>query len=70
MCVRPLLFSIFVSLSFTVEEPCNSNPCDNDGTCIPFLNSYMCSCPIGWTGIHCQTSKAKIISCNLFMIGF
>ena len=41
---------------------CESNPCQNGGTCTAtFLTStteakrYTCTCPSGWTGIHCDT---------------
>lgn len=30
------------------------NPCFNGGTCAPFLDRYVCSCPSGYTGLRCQ----------------
>ncbi|NXN26921.1 VWA2 protein, partial [Nycticryphes semicollaris] len=36
-------------------EPCDSQPCQNGGTCVPEgLDKYHCLCPVGYGGdIHC-----------------
>uniref|UniRef100_A0A3P8SX64 Cubilin n=1 Tax=Amphiprion percula TaxID=161767 RepID=A0A3P8SX64_AMPPE len=34
---------------------CNSNPCQNGGTCLTLLNSYHCVCPTNWAGPNCAT---------------
>ncbi|XP_037612385.1 cubilin [Sebastes umbrosus] len=34
---------------------CNSNPCQNGGTCLNLLNSYHCVCPNNWAGPNCGT---------------
>ncbi|XP_054062424.1 von Willebrand factor A domain-containing protein 2 [Rissa tridactyla] len=36
-------------------EPCDSQPCQNGGTCVPEgLDKYRCLCPVGYGGdIHC-----------------
>ena len=31
-------------------DPCNPNPCQNDGTC----SDGACTCPEGWTGDNCE----------------
>ncbi|XP_056107050.1 milk fat globule EGF and factor V/VIII domain containing b isoform X1 [Rhinichthys klamathensis goyatoka] len=44
--------------------PCNPNPCKNDGVCEIIANSrrgdvfseYVCKCPKGFDGIHCQNN--------------
>lgn len=43
-------------------DECLSSPCQQ-GTCIDKINSYMCHCSPGYTGVHCETgqSRAKII---------
>ena len=35
--------------------PCEIKPCLNNATCIPIgKTSYICSCPAGYTGRHCE----------------
>lgn len=43
-------------------DECLSSPCQQ-GTCIDKINSYMCHCTPGYTGVHCETgqSRAKIM---------
>ncbi len=38
---------------------CNSNPCQNNGTCFTnnFTNTYNCKCSDGFYGLRCQYSK-------------
>ncbi|XP_062584658.1 sushi, von Willebrand factor type A, EGF and pentraxin domain-containing protein 1-like [Saccostrea cucullata] len=33
---------------------CNSNPCQNGGSCIDGENQYTCNCIHGYTGVHCE----------------
>ncbi|XP_041457583.1 mucin-17-like [Lytechinus variegatus] len=49
------------SCSFTVTitsgSPCNPNPCQNDGLCVPTdLTSYQCICTECFTGTNCETN--------------
>ncbi|XP_072330255.1 uncharacterized protein [Scyliorhinus torazame] len=39
----------------TPKDPCNPNPCKNNGSCI-VTNEYVCICPSNWTGIDCSES--------------
>ncbi|XP_066279325.1 uncharacterized protein [Branchiostoma lanceolatum] len=36
------------------ENECNSNPCQNSGTCIDGVDHYVCRCGLGWVGVHCE----------------
>jgi len=42
----------------TLNTACNSNPCQNGGTCNYPLNSasYQCLCASGYSGLSCQTA--------------
>jgi hypothetical protein len=35
-------------------DPCNQNPCLNEGTCVSNGNSFTCKCPWGWNGARCE----------------
>ena len=37
---------------------CQSNPCMNNGKCtdLPAIFSYKCECPVGFTGVNCETT--------------
>ena len=34
---------------------CDSNPCENGGTCTDAVNGYTCKCVAGYTDRNCQT---------------
>ena len=38
---------------------CSSNPCENGGTCIGYVDSYNCTCPANWIGSHCETEEEE-----------
>lgn len=44
-----------LSLPWPRLDPCDSQPCQNGGTCVPVgLDKYHCLCPVGYGGdIHC-----------------
>lgn len=37
---------------------CDSNPCQNNGTCVDAENGYTCLCHAGYKGIHCEVDVA------------
>lgn len=47
----------------TEKGPCSPNPCYHDAKCLVTLDTqrgdifteYMCQCPVGYSGIHCET---------------
>ena len=42
---------------FVDIDECESNPCENDGTCIDMEGEYECECESGYTGTHCETGN-------------
>uniref|UniRef100_A0A8B9NIW7 von Willebrand factor A domain containing 2 n=1 Tax=Accipiter nisus TaxID=211598 RepID=A0A8B9NIW7_9AVES len=55
MCWKGFLLTPCLSLSWSRLDPCDSQPCQNGGTCVPEgLDKYHCLCPLGYGGdIHC-----------------
>uniref|UniRef100_A0A8C7XTQ6 Neurogenic locus notch homolog protein 1 n=1 Tax=Oryzias sinensis TaxID=183150 RepID=A0A8C7XTQ6_9TELE len=51
-----------VNCSKEINE-CQSQPCQNGGTCIDLINTYKCSCPRGTQGVHCEMN---VDDCNPF----
>ncbi|XP_012062648.1 PREDICTED: cubilin [Atta cephalotes] len=37
------------------ENECQSNPCQNGGTCEDLYDAYQCHCPSNWEGPNCMT---------------
>ncbi|XP_072048756.1 uncharacterized protein [Amphiura filiformis] len=40
---------------FKFTDPCNSNPCQNSGTCVRNGDNYECACIPEYIGTHCET---------------
>ena len=45
-------------------DECESNPCENDGTCTDMEDGYECACENGFTGLECETGKFGFDLCN------
>lgn len=43
---------------------CNSNPCQNGGTCLNLLTTFVCYCPSEWDGDNCSDDVNECL--NLF----
>ena len=39
-----------------LESPCLSEPCEHNGTCVADKKLFHCTCPVGWTGSHCEVN--------------
>jgi hypothetical protein len=52
--------------NITVDiNECESDPCENDGTCSDQLNGFTCSCVAGFTGTNCEISKSMYVYRNI-----
>ncbi|NXN35742.1 VWA2 protein, partial [Rhinoptilus africanus] len=51
-------------------EPCDSQPCQNGGTCVPEgLDKYHCLCPVGYGGdIHCAAKLSLECGVDLLFL--
>ena len=41
----------------TEIDECESNPCQNGGTCSDQIAHYLCECAFGFTGASCESGK-------------
>ena len=49
------LWNVFLLLDI---NECESNPCENGGTCTDMEDGYMCACESGFTGSDCETGNS------------
>ena len=57
------LVHCFISFFASIDDPCASNPCQNNGTCftMPDISvSFVCLCTDGFTGDTCGTGTLTI----------
>ena len=50
----------------TVMSPCENNICQNNGTCVKHVLTYICECPDGYVGAFCQEEGNLLIPVSLF----
>ncbi|KAF5902621.1 coagulation factor VII-like, partial [Clarias magur] len=50
-------------ISYHGREPCLTNPCKNNGTCIYLGHSYVCQCLDGFEGKYCQEAFQDTLKC-------
>eukprot|EP00057_Strongylocentrotus_purpuratus_P027453 XP_011681927.1 PREDICTED: fibropellin-3-like [Strongylocentrotus purpuratus] len=48
----------------TEANPCNSNPCQNGGTCLNAITSFVCQCAVSWQGRICTYPRSIPITVN------
>ena len=41
---------------------CSSNPCMNNGLCIPLIDAYRCVCLDDYTGVNCEKTSNECLS--------
>ena len=51
--------------SAAIDE-CESNPCQNSGTCTDRVNGFVCNCRVGFHGSRCETGNANFTSVELY----
>ncbi|XP_073446794.1 protein crumbs homolog 2 [Dendrobates tinctorius] len=50
--IKPEVVSL--ELGCQGEDVCNHSPCQHGGQCQDLFNSFSCTCPSGWEGVHCE----------------
>ena len=58
------MHALILSIISDINE-CESNPCQNGGTCVDSVNDFMCFCHIGFTGLQCESGE-QLIDINEF----
>ncbi len=41
------------------QDACQTNPCQNDGTCVRTDGGYTCTCADGFIGTNCETNACQ-----------
>lgn len=50
---RYMYYMITIVCVFSDDDECKSLPCQNNGTCINTMGSYVCNCTEGWQDKDC-----------------
>lgn len=59
--VRLVVIVDYCSCQYEIDE-CESNPCQNGGTCIDGLASFYCNCTEDFVGDQCEV--LKLVTCE------
>lgn len=52
--VQSLETTVHTLQQLLTTNECQSNPCQNGGTCVDSYNSFLCQCPPNWQGVTCS----------------
>lgn len=53
------LLSLLFSFFFTDVDDCHSEPCENGGTCIDKIDSFLCLCLPSYGGDMCEKGESE-----------
>ena len=42
-------------------DECASNPCENGGSCVDDVGSFLCNCSAGYSDFVCSTGRSDIL---------
>lgn len=51
-----------------LDDMCDPNPCQNNGTCVDLTDSFNCTCAPGWEDDNCTAGKADYSFCEILAI--
>ncbi|XP_049312047.1 basement membrane-specific heparan sulfate proteoglycan core protein isoform X32 [Bactrocera dorsalis] len=51
-------------------DACASDPCENGGSCSVHDSEAVCSCPVGFTGMHCEEHISLVYDANFHGNGY
>ena len=52
---------------FSDIDECASDPCLNGGTCSDLVNSFVCNCPPGYSGVLCDVGMSTVANYAVFI---
>ena len=61
MCVSGTNCEVQLNICIT------DNPCQNGGKCVAVGNSYICRCPMGYSGATCTESKSDQLTTGMLL---
>lgn len=64
MCLITANIFLFASQLLTTNE-CQSNPCQNGGTCVDSYNGFICQCPPNWKVSNILPQERQSAVCRL-----